>query len=400
MTHVQPSIREIGRRAIQLTPTTQRVRCDCEWQQETRDTAPRHFRFYRGRIALYCLLRSQKIGTGDEVIVQAFTCPEVVQPILRLGAIPVFCDTEADGFGLDSRSLSRALTGATKAVLIQHTFGVPANMNALMPILRESGVFVIEDCCHVCASEYDGRPVGSFGDAAFYSYGPEKPIAAGLGGEAVLNFPALARDFQSLYATCIMPSFSEEIWAVIRIAAKAVLPAEIVVMFRDALRGRGLRTRNNGSPQEWSDRECDRRLPRVAEFRVDRLLARADRILAEKRLTIQRVADGISALGLRRAVIPERCSAVLWRYPILVRDKPKLLDRARRCAVEILDWGTAPFSCSGDSAHEHDYYRRACPNARKLSDIVVTVPIYDGLSKARIERLTRFLTRMKKEGIA
>jgi perosamine synthetase len=358
------------------------------------------FRFYRGRIALYFLLRSQGIGPGDEVVLQAFTCPEVLQPILRLGASPVFCDTEAGGFGLDSWSLKRVLTTATKAVLIQHTFGIPADLRALMPILRERRVFVIEDCCHVCASDYDGFPLGSFGDAAFYSYGPEKPISAGLGGEAVLNAPALPKDFWLLYSKCEIPSVLEEIWAAFRIIAKAFLPAEIVVMLRDTLGGQRRRTENAQSPTGWSDHEYNKRLPHVAWLRVARLLSRVDRIIAQKKVSIQRLEVGLRAQGLRLATIPDRCSAVLWRYPIIVRDKSGLLERARQSGLEILDWGAAPLRSSGYSAAEHDHHRQTCPHARQLSETVVTVPIYGGLSNSRLEKLIRFLRQMRAEGLA
>lgn len=214
----------------------------------------------------------------------------------------------------------------------------------------------------------------------------------------MLNSPALASDLRSLYITSITPSLSEEIWSALRIAAKAILPAETVVLLRDTVRGQ--KSPRNGPGQDWIEHEYDKRLPRVGEFHVDRLLARADRILAKKRLTIQQVTRGINALGLRCAVIPEQCSAVLWRIPVYVRNKPKLRDRARQCAVEILDWGTAPFRYAEYSPSECNGRWHSCPNARELSETVVTVPIYAGLSRARIERLIHFLAQMKEEGIA
>ena len=258
---------------------------------------PARFLFCRGRFALYSLLRFLKIGSGDEVIVQAFTCSQVVQPILQLGAMPVFCDTEPTGFCLDSHALSRVLSKATKVVIIQHTFGIPANMNALVPLLKQRGIFAIEDCCHVCASDYNGISLGSFGDAAFYSYGYEKPMSAGLGGAAVLNSSAAALDFQSLYFTYARASLAEEAWAAFRIAAKAVFPAESVVWARDFLRGE--RGRPRGGDEPWSDRDCKKSLPRVVALCVDRLLQRTDRIVSRKKRTLQKLDERIGALGLR-----------------------------------------------------------------------------------------------------
>jgi perosamine synthetase len=363
---------------------------------KTRSPGAGRFLFYRGRFALYSLLRSLKIGSGDEVIVQAYTCSEVVQPILELGASPVFCDTEPTGFCLDPRALSRVLAKTTKAVIIQHTFGIPANLNALMPLLKQRGIFAIEDCCHVCASDYNGISLGSFGDAAFYSYGYEKPMSVGLGGAAVLNSPAAAAHFQALYSTYTRASLADEAWAAFRIAAKGLFPAKFVVWARDFLRGE--RGKPRGGHEPWSDRDCKKSLPRVVALCVDRLLQRTDRIVSRKERTLQKLDQGVGDLGLRHPAIHRNASAVLWRYPLCVRDKSTLLVRAKERAVGIVDWGSVPFQWIGSSDQRAG--SGTLPNAQKLSETTVTIPISFGLSDARIRKVIRFLSQMKAEGLA
>ena len=359
--------------------------------------ARHRFLFYRGRIALYSLLRALKIGAGDEVIVQAYTCWEAVQPILQVGATPVFCDTEPFKFNMDPKALVRTLSKATKAVIIQHTFGIPAKLDSLMPLLKERGLFAIEDCCHVCSSEYNGLPVGSFGDAAFYSYAHEKPISGGLGGAVVLNSQAHAAAFQSLYEASAAPSTAEELWAAFRIAAKVIFPAEIVVTVRDYVRGDRIRTK---SPERWPDFECKRHLPKIAAFWVNHLLARTAKITKRKLRTINKLDQHIAALGLRHPAVPEQRGVVLWRYPLLTRNKPELLKRARQCAIRIVDWGSVPFQWEGQLNHNHKFASQTFPNALELAETTATIPIGFGLSGSYINKVVRFLSRMSAEGNA
>jgi dTDP-4-amino-4,6-dideoxygalactose transaminase len=112
--------------------------------------------FQRGRIALYAILKALGIGSGDEVIIQAFTCVAVPCPVLATGARPVYADIDGT-LNLDPSSVEARLTPRTKAIVVQHTFGIPANMDRLLRTANECGIYLIEDCCHTVASSYRVR---------------------------------------------------------------------------------------------------------------------------------------------------------------------------------------------------------------------------------------------------
>lgn len=134
-----------------------------------------------GRTALYFLLKSLKVE-GGEVVIQAFTCSVVPGAIIEAGAKPVYCDID-DTYNLDPEKLR--ITDKTKAVIIQHTFGTPANYSTIKAICDRNNVPLIEDCAHF------PKP---FGDLYFYSFGRDKSIAAIFGGalkkQNIPNLPA------------------------------------------------------------------------------------------------------------------------------------------------------------------------------------------------------------------
>src|SRR5260370_20701930 len=144
------------------------------------------FHFERGRFAHYAILRALGIGAGDEVIIQAFTCVPDPCPILATGATPVYADIDAT-LNLDPSSVEARLTPRTRAIVVQHTFGIPADMDRLLRIAQARGIYVIEDCCHTVASSYRGTMLCHFGDAAFSAYRWAKPLELAIGGTAIIH---------------------------------------------------------------------------------------------------------------------------------------------------------------------------------------------------------------------
>ncbi|MFB0525692.1 MAG: DegT/DnrJ/EryC1/StrS family aminotransferase, partial [Phycisphaerae bacterium] len=146
----------------------------------------RAFAFWKGRVALYAILKAMGIRAGDEIVVPGYTCVMNVNPIKYLGAKPVYVDIEPVTFNIDGNLLREKITPNTKAIIAQHTYGYPCDMDAIMDIAGENNVPVIEDCCMALGSEYKGKMVGTFGKAAYFSFQWNKPYTTGLGGMAII----------------------------------------------------------------------------------------------------------------------------------------------------------------------------------------------------------------------
>ena len=148
------------------------------------------FSFNSGRSSMIAIFDAMKIGDGDEVIVQGYTCNAAINPILYVGAKPVFADID-DNLNISPKEVEKKITSKTKAVVVQHTFGYPADIDEIKNICKKHNLYLIEDCAHSLGAKYKGEFCGSFGDASFFSFGRDKVISSVYGGMAVLNNDSL-----------------------------------------------------------------------------------------------------------------------------------------------------------------------------------------------------------------
>jgi dTDP-4-amino-4,6-dideoxygalactose transaminase len=132
-----------------------------------------------GSVALELALRAFEIGPGDEVVVTPRTFVASAFCAMLVGAIPVFADVDPDSGNITAESIEAVLTERTKAVIPVHLAGWPADMDPIMDLARRRGLKVIEDCAQAQGAELAGRTVGSFGDAAAFSFCQDKIISTG-----------------------------------------------------------------------------------------------------------------------------------------------------------------------------------------------------------------------------
>lgn len=118
---------------------------------------------------------------GDEVICPTYTFYASVTPMLITGAKPVFCDCKEDG-NIDPREIEAAITDKTKAIAVTHMWGIPCDMDDIVAITRKHNLRLVEDCSHAHGAELGGKKVGTFGDAAAWSFQGQKTVTGGEGG--------------------------------------------------------------------------------------------------------------------------------------------------------------------------------------------------------------------------
>ena len=116
---------------------------------------------------------------------QAFTCNAVPNPVLWAGLKPVYVDCDEKTFNIDKEDLKKKITPRSRVLIVQHTFGLPADMDAISEICRKNNLILIEDCAHSLGAEYKNKKVGTFGKAAFFSFSRDKVISSVYGGMAV-----------------------------------------------------------------------------------------------------------------------------------------------------------------------------------------------------------------------
>lgn len=140
-----------------------------------------------GTNALITTLANFGVGAGDEVIVPPYTFIATIMAVLANGAMPVFVDVELDTFLMDPQKIEEKITPCTKAIIPVHIAGLPVDMDPIMAIAAKHQLLVIEDACQAHLAEYDGKRVGSIGDAGCFSFQNSKNMAIGEGGAITSN---------------------------------------------------------------------------------------------------------------------------------------------------------------------------------------------------------------------
>ncbi len=152
-----------------------------------------------GLDALFLILKALDIKVGDEVIIPSNTYIATALAVTYTGATPVFVEPDIRTFNIDIAKIETAITKKTKAIMPVHLYGQPCNMDPIMKIARNHNLYVVEDCAQAHGATYKGRKIGSFGDAAGFSFYPGKNLGAlGDAGAIVTNDEALAKKTRAL----------------------------------------------------------------------------------------------------------------------------------------------------------------------------------------------------------
>jgi dTDP-4-amino-4,6-dideoxygalactose transaminase len=152
-----------------------------------------------GTVSLRLGLLAAGIRAEDEVIIPPYTFFSTASAVIEANAVPVFADVDLDTFNLDPQAVEAAITPRTRAIIPVHFAGQPADMHAIMAIAKKRKLLVIEDAAHAHGASFKGRPAGSLGHLASFSFQSSKNLTAGEGGLITTNDEALAGSCRSLH---------------------------------------------------------------------------------------------------------------------------------------------------------------------------------------------------------
>ena len=151
-----------------------------------------------GSAAIYCALVACGVGPGAEVIVPDLTFVATANAVLLAGAEPVLADVRRDDFTLDPVAVADLVTSRTRAIVPVHVNGRGGSIAEIVALADRWGLTVVEDAAEALGSRYAGRPLGSFGHAAAFSFAPTKIVTTGQGGVVVTDDPSIARRVREL----------------------------------------------------------------------------------------------------------------------------------------------------------------------------------------------------------
>ncbi len=356
--------------------------------------------FAKGRVALYAILQALGLGPLDEVILPAFTCVAVPNAILYTGARPVWVDIDPETLCLDVAAVEGAITPRTRVVLAQNTFGLSADLDAVIAVTRRYHVTVIDDCTHGLGGRYRGRPNGGIAPLSFFSTQWSKPISTGLGGFAVDREGTTAARLRELEATALEPS-------AIRVAALRTLlygreHAGGGRLFRAGRATYRRFGRLGIVPGSSSQDELEgtamppRFLARLSETQArlgaDRLSHLSSEIAGRRRVA-HRYSDWLVGRGLTAAVEPAGDDHTFLRYPLRVTDKRRFMTAADRAGIDLGDWFVSPIHPVTDHLERWDYAAGSAPNAERACREIVNLPTDPTLGDRDVEQVIGFMAR-------
>lgn len=323
--------------------------------------------FGAGRHALYAILEALGIGAGDEVLIPAFTCVVVPNAVLYRGARPVYVDIDPLTFNIDVECAARAITPRTRAIIAQHTFGLPCDLDALLA-MPTRGIVVIEDCAHALGASLNGRPVGSIAPVAYFSTDHTKMISTVIGGMVTARDAGLGERIREIQRRSIPPSAAQARRIARTFLAEFLLLDPRVARVGSRLFGAG------GRMGQWcfytDELETTRpiRYPypgRLSQFQA-RLglsqLAHLDENLAARRRAAAIYADAMEGDGPESACATRSVEHSWLRYTWLVDDRAAW-ERWFSDLADLAVWFTSVAHGRNRDLEEVGYVEGSCPNA-------------------------------------
>ncbi len=353
--------------------------------------------FSSGRMAETAILQSFSIGKGDDVLVQAFTCVAVPNGVLWAGAKPVFVDIDASG-NIDVGDAQKKLTLQTKAMIIQHTFGIAADIKAIVSFCKLHNLILIEDCAHSLGIRVGEKLLGTFADAAFFSFGRDKVLSSVWGGVSIINkkFTIESKKLQQLqqqlphaqYGWIIKQLLHPVIFAISLPFYRIGIGKAIIACFRAI----GVITLPI-YPMEYNGempKELVTRYPNALARLILNQLEKLDRYTRMRSETTKGYKTIISKSN-KIKTFETPFGATYLRFPILVTDKSTLIRDAKKDGILLGNWYGHVIDPKGVSFESIGYRKGSCPKAEEVSKHILNLPTR--LTEKERARVYSFLLR-------
>lgn len=356
--------------------------------------------FNSGRSALLSLLQAFDIGKGDEVLLQAFTCNAVPNPVLWVGAEPMYVDVNEDTFNMDVKDAAKKVTKKTKAIIVQHTFGLPADMDAILSLAKKHKLMVIEDCAHALGAEYKGKKAGTLGDAAFFSFGRDKVISSVYGGAVLINSKI---HIKSVYEKLPYPSKN---WVKQQLRHPLVMN-ELVKWYNVPFTNHGIGklllqtlqlSRFVSKAVHWREKQglkpdyFPARMPNALAYLALKQFERLEQFNNHRRELAGLYSKELRKLQASSFKFQDVAFGhVYLRYPIRHKNAQGIIEKAKRAGILLGDWYTTPVAPDDTRLEAMHYKKGSCPVAEKLGKETFNLPTNPTLSMEEAKRVVAFL---------
>jgi len=352
-----------------------------------------------GRSAIYLILKAAGIGAGDEVIIQAYTCNSVPNPVLWTGAVPIYADINPDTLNVDPEDVEKKITPRTKAIILQHTFGRPGPIQELGDIAKKHSLYLIEDCAHALGAKLSRKKLGTFGDAAVLSFGREKVISSLAGGAIIVRNQNLMKNLIDEVArlpNVPMRRMSAEFFNFFtwRLLLRKIYFNETGYKFIKGLNNYDFFNvviagkEKAGQRPRWYPAAMPNVMAQIAieEFKELDKYNKARRQIAEY------YYDKVDNPNFK---LPPKHEGIYLRVVAFHQEAPAVLAQARKRRFWFGNWYNTPVYPKGVDEEKLGYTRGSCPNAERAAEQTLNLPNYLGMSFEEAGVVVDFINNYK-----
>ncbi len=339
------------------------------------------------RSGIYLLLTALGIGKGDEVILTGYTCSAVTEPIVELGAVPIYADITADNYCLNIAGLEKLISSKTRVIIAQHTYGISAPILEIVKVAEKHQIFLIEDCALALGSKLNGSWLGTYGDAGIWSFELSKTISVGWGG--IIGVRSNAELSKKITKLIDLNGNQPRFLAAQRLIQagisgllyRANTPFILRHYFIGLLFKIGLFRSSKNTPAH------DLRMPSDFQWRfLTNQLNSLDKILERHKLA---ASEYLNVLKEFIEVPASIRNSNLIRFPLMVKNREKLIHYFAQKDIEIGRWFDSPVS--GGKLPNIGYVRGSCPVSEYVTEHIVNLPLHARLTRPQIKNIAECL---------
>jgi len=356
--------------------------------------------FNSGRTAFLAILNSLELDKDDEILLQAFTCNAAVNPIIWSGLKPVYVDCDEKSFNIDVQDLKRKITSKTQAVMVQHTFGLPADMDEVLKICREKELILIEDCAHSLGAEYKNKKVGTFGQIAFFSFSRDKVISSVYGGIAVTNDEKLAEKIRAFQEKISYPS---NFWIFQQLLHPILMSLLILPTYRFlgkyflvALQWLNILSK----AVHWKEKigrkpgYFPKKMPNALAIFALNQFRKLDRFNQHRKKIANFYYNELKNTKYQILDTKYLEGNIFLRFPVKHPDAHEIIRNAWRNNLLIGDWYTSPIAPDDTKLDKVGYKLDSCPEAEKLARQTLNLPTHINISLKKARKIIDFLRKL------
>jgi len=359
------------------------------------------FSFNSGRSSLLAILKSLGASSEKEVLLQAFTCNAAVNPIIWAGSNPVYVDCNEDDFNIDVEDLKKKITPRSRVVIVQHTFGLPANIGEVLEVCQQNNLILIEDCAHSLGARYKGKKIGTFGKAAFFSFSRDKIISSVYGGIAVTNDDNLADKLRQIRKEFKYPSFC---WILQQLRHPLFMRFKVLPFYDFLKIGKIVLVLSQklhilSKAVHWKEKigkipsYFPKKMPNALALLALNQFKKMERLNEHRKEIAKFYFENLKDSGFEVSKIPDDREHVFLRFTVKHPNAHQIIHQAWKKNLLIGDWYTSPIAPDDTKLDSVKYELGSCLKAEKLSKITLNLPTHINISKKEAQKIVDFLLK-------